>query len=88
MKQKQIIEKLKEGGYIEGGFIGYTPKRLLLFENGKDTWNDWLTPKSFEALKKKITLVKEVKNKCTINGIGGRLTNCETWIFKIFENEK
>lgn len=83
MKQKEIIEKLKEGGHIEGGFIGYTNSRLLLYEQGKDTWRDWITPKSFEALRRKVELKKEVSHKSTINGIGGRMMSCEIHIFKI-----
>lgn len=83
MKQKEIIEKLKEGGHIKGGYIGYSPSRLLLFEKDAQTWKDWLTPTSFEALEKKVKLKKEITHTSTINGIGGRMMSCATFIFTI-----
>lgn len=51
MKQKEIIEKLKEGYYIKWSEISYTRRIFIYTPDGKD-WLAQINIKSFEALQK------------------------------------
>lgn len=58
MKQKEIIEKLKQGHYIQWSEINYTRRIFIYTPDGKN-WLDQINIKSFEALKEKGVLKVE-----------------------------
>jgi len=55
MKQKEIIEKLKTGHFIQWSEINYTRRIFIYTPDGKN-WIAQLNIKSFEALKNKEVL--------------------------------
>lgn len=52
MKQNQIIEKLKEGYYIEWEELNYT-RRIFIYRPDGSDWLDQINIKSFQSLYKK-----------------------------------
>lgn len=61
MKQKEIIQKLKEGHYIEWSEYSYT-RRIFIYTPDGENWLAQINIKSFEALKEKGILKVESYN--------------------------
>lgn len=69
MKQKEIIEKLKTGHYIQWSEINYTRRIFIYTPDGKN-WLAQINIKSFEALREKgILKVESYDDKYMLSGV-------------------
>ena len=78
MKKKEIIKLLSSGATIRREEIGYSPETFIL-THGLE--NHYLSAINFRAIKNNLVSVSRTTH--TINGIGGRLTNCVDEIYKL-----
>ncbi len=78
MKKKEILKLLGFGATIKKEEIGYNPEKFILTYGLE---NHYLSKVSFNSIKDSLRLVNRTTR--TINGIGGRLTDCVDEIYKL-----